>query len=71
MDFTFCDSTKEKLGSLRDEKDVPILSDAIYHGMDIILTGDKDFLEANLMHPLVFSPTMLYDFLEQHEKRIW
>lgn len=66
MDFHFCNSTKEKLGSLRDEKDVPILSDALYHNMDIILTGDKDFLETNLTQPLIFSPAMLYDFLEQH-----
>ena len=31
--------------------------------VDIILTGDKDFLEANLTNPLVFSPSMLYEYL--------
>ena len=30
-----------------------------------IVTGDKDFLEADLDTPLIFSPGMLYDFLEQ------
>lgn len=43
---------------------------ALYHKMDMILTGDKDFLEANLDHPLIFSPGMLYDFLEQYEQNI-
>ena len=71
MNFRFCESTKDRLGSLRDEKDVPVLSDAIYHGVDIILTGDKDFLKANLAHPLVFSPTMLYDYLGQYENGTW
>ena len=33
------------MGNLRDVKDVPVLSDALYHKMDMILTGDKDFLE--------------------------
>ena len=30
---------------------------------DIILSGDKDFIEAELEHPLVLSPSMLYDYL--------
>ena len=70
MDFHFCESTETQMGNLRDVKDVPVLSDALYHKMDMILTGDKDFLEANLDHPLIFSPGMLYDFLEQYEQNI-
>lgn len=63
LEIKFCESTKEVLGELRDEKDVPVLSDAIYHRVDVIVTGDKDFLEADLDNPLVFSPAMLYDYL--------
>lgn len=50
---------------MRDEKNIPVLSDAIYNKVDIILTGDKDFLEANLTNPLVFSPSMLYEYLNK------
>ncbi|MCD7762911.1 MAG: putative toxin-antitoxin system toxin component, PIN family [Lachnospiraceae bacterium] len=64
MAFHFCDSTDQILGELRDRKDVPVLSDAIYHGIDLILSGDKDFLEADLQHPMVYSPKMMYDFLQ-------
>lgn len=64
MDFTFCESTNEKLGELRDVKDIPVLSDALFHRIDLILTGDKDFLEAGLEKPLVFSPSMMYDYLQ-------
>ena len=60
-----CESSKEKLGEIRDEKDIPVLSDAIFQKADIILSGDKDFLEAGLEHPQVFSPAMLYDYLVQ------
>ncbi len=63
MDFCFCTSVHERLGVLRDEKDIPVLSDALYHEVDMILTGDRDFLEANLEKPLIFSPAMLDEFL--------
>lgn len=39
----------EKL--MRDAKDQPILNAAIISDVDIILTGDKDFLSLNLEHP--------------------
>jgi len=63
MDITFCKSTEEFQGQLRDVKDIPVLSDALYHHIDIILTGDKDFLEAELEYPLIYSPTMLLEYL--------
>ena len=63
LPFHFCESTGERLGDLRDEKDIPVLSDALYYRMDVILTGDKDFLEAELERPLIFSLKMLDDFL--------
>jgi putative PIN family toxin of toxin-antitoxin system len=64
LDICFCESTKEVLGNLRDVKDIPVLSDAIYHHVDLILTGDKDFLEADLEHPMVYSPSMMLEFLK-------
>ena len=65
MGFVHCDSAREELGTLRDEKDIPVLSDAIYHGVDVLLTGDKDFLEADISHPLIFSPKMLLEYMEK------
>lgn len=64
MDFCFCESADKLSGKLRDAKDIPILSDALYHKADLILTGDKDFLEAGLAKPMVFSPAMMLEFLE-------
>jgi putative PIN family toxin of toxin-antitoxin system len=65
LNIHFCESTDEKLGELRDEKDIPVLSDAMYHKVDLIVSGDKDFLEANLDYPLIFSPAMLLAYLEE------
>lgn len=39
----------EKL--MRDSKDQPILNAAIVSGVDVILTGDKDFLSLDMTHP--------------------
>lgn len=61
--FHFVESTAQKLGKLRDKKDEPILSDAIFYKADILLTGDKDFLDENIKNPQVLSPSELYDFL--------
>ena len=64
LDICFCESTNEMLGDLRDKKDIPILNDALYHHVDLILSGDKDFLEADLTRPLVFSPAMMLEYLQ-------
>lgn len=39
----------EKL--IRDVKDQPILNAAIIADVDVILTGDKDFLSLDMEHP--------------------
>lgn len=41
----------EQEKSIRDVKDRPILRAAINAGVDILLTGDKDFLEADIEKP--------------------
>lgn len=40
---------------MRDAKDQPILNAAIVFGVDIILSGDKDFLSLKLTHPKCMS----------------
>lgn len=42
----------------------PVLSDAMMHKVDVIFTGDRDFLEANLDYPQIFSPTMMLEYLD-------
>jgi len=41
---------------IRDEKDRPILRTAMKYKMDIILTGDKDFLESGIETPKMVTP---------------
>lgn len=36
---------------IRDAKDQPILNDAIVANIDLILTGDKDFVYLDMEHP--------------------
>lgn len=45
----------EKL--IRDAKDQPILNAAIISNVDVILTGDKDFLALDLEHPKCMTAT--------------
>ena len=47
---------------IRDPKDRPILRAALNAGSDILLTGDKDFLEAAIDDPRIIS---VHDFLLQ------
>ena len=65
MNFIFCPSTDKVLGTLRDEKDIPVLSDAIFNNVDILLTGDKDFLEADIDTPIIISPTELLEYMRK------
>ena len=50
----------EKL--IRDAKDQPILNAAIVADVDVILTGDKDFLSLEMEHPRCLTVTQ---FLEE------
>jgi putative PIN family toxin of toxin-antitoxin system len=40
---------------IRDINDRPILRAALHVGADIILTGDKDFLESGIDNPMILS----------------
>jgi uncharacterized protein len=46
--------------SMRDMMDRPILRSAVVSDVDIILTGDKDFLESGIDRPQMMTPS---DFL--------
>ena len=41
---------------IRDVKDRPILRAAMKAGADVLLTGDKDFLESGLKNPTIITP---------------
>lgn len=41
---------------VRDAADRPILRAAMDAGADILLTGDRDFLEAGIEHPSIVTP---------------
>ena len=41
---------------IRDVKDRPILRAAIEAKADVLLTGDKDFLESSVEHPAIMTP---------------
>ena len=46
----------ETENQIRDVKDRPILRAAIHANADVLLTGDKDFLESSLTHPAIMTP---------------
>lgn len=45
---------------IRDKNDKPVLKAAIESNCDILISGDKDFLEANLIHPKAITATDFY-----------
>lgn len=46
----------ETENQIRDVKDRPILRAAIHANADVLLTGDKDFLESGVTHPAIMTP---------------
>ena len=64
LDFQFCKSTNQILGEVRDKKDIPVLSYALYNNADILITGDRDFLESEISKPIILSPNMMLEFLQ-------
>lgn len=56
----------EKL--IRDVKDQPILNAAIIADVDVILTGDKDFLSLDIKHPKCMSVAEFLEYIEVEMK---
>ena len=50
----------EKL--IRDAKDQPILNAAIVFDVDIVLTGDKDFLSLDIEHPKCKTAAQFFEY---------
>ncbi len=46
---------------IRDAKDQPILNAAIVADVDVILTGDKDFLSLDLEHPKCLTVSQFFE----------
>ena len=47
---------------IRDVNDRPILRAAIEAKADILLTGDKDFLESGLKNPMIMTPAKFLEY---------
>lgn len=47
------DTEEEAEGKVRDTKDRPILRAALNANVDVLLTGDRDFLESGIEHPAI------------------
>ena len=63
VELALTPAPNDELVILRDENDQPILDAAIDKNADILLTGDRDFLEAGLEHPLVLTPRQFIDMM--------
>ena len=47
---------------IADPKDAPILNAAILHEVDVIISGDKHFLQLDMEHPKVLKPAEFLEF---------
>ena len=54
---------------IRDVKDRPILRAAIEAQADVLLTGDKDFLESGVEHPAIMTPAEFVNIVSTLENR--
>ena len=49
------------LFKIRDPKDYPILYTAIIENVDLLVSGDKDFKDTDILHPEILSPAEFID----------
>ena len=54
---------EQDLFEIRDRNDYPVLYTAIQDGVDVLITGDKDFSEVDVEHPEILTPAQ---FLERY-----
>ena len=47
--------------SIRDIKDYPVLYTAIISNVDILITGDKDFLDVDVDSPVIMTPGEFFE----------
>jgi len=48
---------EEDLFDIRDPKDYPVLYTAMTNGIDLLITGDKDFADVKVDFPEIITPT--------------
>ncbi len=53
------------LPSIRDAKDEPVLASAILAGVDLLITGDKDFAVVEIAHPTILTPAAFLELLKR------
>ena len=53
---------------INDPKDAPILNAAIIANVDIIISGDKHFLELNIEHPIVMKAAEYLKYVERDDE---
>lgn len=49
------------LFEIRDAKDYPVLYTAIGEDVDVLITGNKDFSDADMEHPEILTPAQFLD----------
>ena len=54
---------KKEAFEMRDEQDIPILATAILENIDVLVTGDKDFLVLDVETPEILT---MKEFLEKY-----
>jgi putative PIN family toxin of toxin-antitoxin system len=52
---------KSKFPEIRDKKDLPILVSAIIENVDILISGDKDFIAVNVERPEILTSKSFVD----------
>ena len=57
------DNIPDSLFQIRDKKDYPVLYTAIIEGIDILITGDKDFADVDIIYPKICTPA---DFIDHY-----
>lgn len=62
MSYTLIPTVKNTKQKIRDVKDQPILNAAIASSVDIIITGDKDFLSLDIRHPKCMTAAEFFEF---------
>ena len=61
VELVFTPANEDEVISLRDPNDWPILAAALDKNADVLLTGGRDFFEADLDNPRVLSPRQFID----------
>ncbi len=61
------DKYENDLFKIRDAKDYPVLYTALVENIDILITGDKDFVGINMDRPEIMTPA---EFIERYVNKL-